>query len=116
MDNIALIATAEAESAVIATDSLEDRLLAAMRSTRRSWCCTREDDQFMAACEAVARSASEDERRRLNIEIEGMNKIGAMISALQAGVPVDLGAMAAKAETEEKAEPIKLRDLWDQTK
>lgn len=109
MDNVTAIAALEAERAVKPDATLEERLLAAMRNTRHNWICTKEDGQFIAACEAVARSASETERERIKDEIGRMSKATAMLGALSAGIPVDFAAIEAE---EPPDEPLNLRALW----
>lgn len=111
-DTAIAVAVHEAEDAVNPDATLQERLLAAMRATRRSWICTHEDGQFIAACEAVARSATEEERERIEEALGRMSKAAAMLAALSAGVPVDLAAIEAEELPEN---PLKLRALWDKS-
>ena len=110
MNNIVLIAAVEAEHAARAAGdvSIEDRARAAMRATRNHWMATQEEDQFTAACEGLARTATPDELERIEADLRTQQALAAMLN----GVPVDLeAALAARGEVE----PIGLMKLWHET-
>lgn len=111
MNNIVMIAAVEAEGAAQAAEdqSLEGRLRAAMEATKSHWMATKDEDQFLAACEGVARTCSEEERERMETSLRSLQGL----SALMAGVAVDVEALAAQSED---AEPIRLVPLWREVK
>lgn len=115
LSNVALIAAVDAESAVreIPDASLEDRARAAMQAVQNHWMATREEDQFLGACEGLARVASEEERERIVDDLERLGKASGLIHALQAGVPVDWEAMAAEADAVPE-NPLGLRKMWQE--
>lgn len=110
VSNSVLIAAVEAESAArdAGNAPLEDRARAAMRATRGHWLATREDDQFLAACEGLARVCSPEEVERIAAELRAQQALAAILS----GVPVDLDAAVAQRE---EHEPIGLMLLWRET-
>lgn len=101
------IAIADAQTAVKAGDSLEDRLRAAMGRTHGHWLITDEDEQFRAAIGAVMLDASEDERERLEAEIHKLKTLSALVS----GVPVDMD----RVNSADDPEPVGLMKLWKTT-
>lgn len=121
MSTIVAIAAVEVRAAVedlVAKQpeaSLEDRAQAAMKNARRSWCCTGEKEQFLAACEGLYATASEDEQERIREDLEALGRVSALLNALSAGIPVDLEAMAAQAEEQKPSNPLGLRRLWQET-
>jgi hypothetical protein len=52
------------------------------------------------------------ERDRIERSAQALNKVGAMLKALQAGVPVDIEAMATEKQDEDI---IPLNKLWHDT-
>jgi hypothetical protein len=112
VNNIVLIAAVKAEEAARAAGDvpLEDRARAAMRAVQNHWLATKEEDQFLAACEGLARTVTAEERERIEDDLHRLNKVGALLQALQAGVPVDIEAMAA--DTPPPENPLGLRRLW----
>lgn len=96
------IACTEASSHVDPAAPLVDRFNAAMKATYRHWMATSEDDQFMAAIEAVYLTATAEERDRIEAELRALRDLGALLS----GVPVDLDQLATTEN------PIGLRALW----
>lgn len=111
MDNVVLIAAVEADHAAeTAGPTVEEKVKAAMKATRGHWMATREEDQFLAACEGAARHLGEDERARMVETIRIMNALGSAVS----GVPVDFGALIPENE-EDRIEPYPLRKWWEET-
>src|SRR4051812_31782916 len=111
MNNLVLIAAVDAQHAAERAGdvSLEDRARAAMAATRHHWMATREEDQFLAACEGLARAVTDEERQRIEDDLRRLGKVSGLLNALAAGVPVDFDAL----EVEEPPEnPLGLRKLW----
>lgn len=108
MNNLIGIAVTEAKIALEkhADDTLEDQFRAAARSTFRHWMVTDEQQQFMAACEALYAVASAEDKERIKSELESLRDLAALLS----GVPVDLERMSERQE--DAPEPIGLRGLW----
>lgn len=103
------IASTEARSVVALMppeSSIEDRFRTAMKATFRHWMATDENDQFIAACEAVYATATEDEQERIKVELRSLADANALLS----GVPVDFDAIAERIPTN----PIGLRKLWQE--
>ena len=120
MDTVTLIAATEVAGALRGKENLplEERARIAMIEARRSWCCTQEQEQFAAACEGLARSATPEEVERIKADLEGLQRASALINALQSGVAVDWEAMAEQVDAEaeeDRPEPLKLRALWQET-
>lgn len=113
MSNVVLIAAIEARSAVqaIPDASIEDRARAAMRAVQNHWMATREEDQFLAACEGLAQTATPEEFERIKDDLERQSKAGAVLQALAAGVPVDFDALDVPEPAENH---LGLRKLWEE--
>lgn len=107
-----LIATSEARHACRGEPDITERLKKAMRACRDHWMETNEANQFKSAIAAAMLESAGDERTRIERSAAALNKLGAMIQALTAGVPVDLEAMAAEPKQDDL---IPLRTLWDET-
>ena len=91
---------------------LDARLKKAMKAARNHWMVTDENAQFKGAlAAALMETADEAERDRIIRSARALNRIGALISALQSGVKVDLEAMAAEKADDDL---LPLRDLWAQ--
>ena len=112
MNNIVLIAAAEAETAAReAGGTLENRLRAAMGATARHWMATDEGDQFNAAMEGCARTCDPDEMERMLAEMRRLQRLEGLLS----GLPVDAERIAADQEAE-TAEPLKATAMWREIK
>lgn len=105
------LAITEAKSSLVATDSLEDQLRAAMQVTRNHWMCTDEDEQFRAAIGAVMLHYGEEseEYKRLSSEMAKLRKVNAFLQAAQAGLSVDLSLLP---DEDNQYEPIGLLGMW----
>lgn len=103
IDNLILLVSAEAGTAIDPDDPLEDRCRAAMKAVQHHWMVTDEDRQFKGAVAAVySASTDPDERNRIQAELESLRDLAALMS----GVPVDLGAARPLDN------PIGLRRIW----
>lgn len=110
--NVVLIAAADAEMAAQAAGpELEDKLRAAMQATASHWLTTNEDEQFLAACEGVARCCKAADRERIVVSLRLLQSLSAAVS----GVPVDFARLVAKDE-DERVEPAPLKRIWDEVK
>jgi hypothetical protein len=74
---------------------------------------TDENTQFKAALVAAASVSDGEERDRITRSSRALAKVASMLQALQAGVPVDIEAMAAEKQDDDL---IPLRKLWDETR
>lgn len=100
LNNCVLIAITQIAEDVVPTKKLRTRLRAAMQDARKHWAITNEDDEFRAAIGAVLVKATDDEKTRINNELQ-------VLKALNAGGNingVDLGE-----------NPIGLLKLWKET-
>ena len=111
--DVALIVAAEARSACSGEPNITKRIKKAMRASRGHWMATNETDQFRGAIAAAILESEGAEKDRIERSAKKLNQLGAVLSALQAGVPVDLEAMAAE---QSDADLLPLRKLWDDTK
>lgn len=111
MNNIVLIAAMDAQSAAenLKDASLEERARAAMDAVRHHWMATREEDQFLAACEGLARTATPEEMERIEDDLRRLAKVSGLLNAMSAGVPVDWDSMEADEPLEN---PLGLRKMW----
>lgn len=110
---VAMIAAAEARSSCANEPNITERIKKAMRACHGHWMATSEPEQFRAAVAAAMLESPEDEKDRIARSAKALNKIGAMLQALQAGVPVDFEGMAAEKQDEDL---LPLRKLWDETR
>lgn len=83
---------------------IDDRFRVAMKVTYRHWMATNEEDQFLAACEAVYSTATEEEQERIKAEVQSLRDLSAMME----GVPVNFEELAERVPVD----PIGLRKLW----
>lgn len=112
MDNVVLIAAQEAETAARgANPDLESQLRAAMTATSTHWLATKEDDQFLAACEGVARICEPEDKVRIESALRFLRSLASAAS----GVPVDFAALIPEDE-EDRIEPAPLKRIWDEVK
>lgn len=98
---LALVAT-EAREAIKNETTLENRLRTAMKAAANHWMVLDRDTQFRGAVAAVYEVSDEDDRQRIEQELDALKFINAMLS----GVPVDMDRRP-KAEN-----PIGLTKLW----
>lgn len=104
-DNLIAIAMVEPTSALeqLADDApLADRFRCAFKAVQRHWMVTDPEKQYRAAVGAVYTLASEDERERIEAEMQSLNALNAMLS----GLPIDLD----RVETPD--DPIGIMKLW----
>jgi hypothetical protein len=113
-DNLIWIAAAEAEDAARerAGEPVEARARAAMEAVQDHWILRDEDGQFKAALVGLLRSCSPEETERVEAEVRKMGRLAAMLTAAEAGVPVDLEGLAAQNEAEPEMEPLGLVRIW----
>lgn len=109
MDGAMLIAVHEARSACKGEPDLMERIRKAMCACRDHWMETNEDKQFRSAVAAAVLESEGDERDRIERSARSLNRLGAVLNALQAGVPVDLESMAAE---EPQKDIIALSKMW----
>lgn len=108
-----MIMVTEAKHAIDSCDSkdIEDLIRAAMEATYNHWMCLDEDLQSRAAIGAVLMSdkVSEGDKERIQAELATHQAL----QALASGVPVDVEAMAKRAE---ETSLIGLTNLWEEVK
>lgn len=112
MASIVMIAAAEARGQCKDEPDVIERVKKAMKACRNHWMVTDENEQFRAAVAAAMLESDPVERERIERSAQALNKVGAMLKALQAGVPVDIEAMAAEKQDEDI---IPLNKLWHDT-
>ncbi len=103
------IAATEAMHACKDEPDLIERIRKAMRACHDHWLVTDERLQFMAALAAAHQASEGAERDRLERSSKAVNRVSAMLSALQAGVPVDVEAMSAEKPDDDL---IPLNKMW----
>lgn len=117
MSNIIALASMDAQSAIeeIPDAALEERARAAMLAVQHHWLATQEEDQFMAACEALARTATPEERDRIIEELRRLKRAASVLNALMAGVPVDMEAVEIQVEEDDPDfVALDLRGIWSE--
>lgn len=82
-----------------------------MEVTASHWLATNEDDQFLAACEGVARCCDAGDRERIEFGLRFLRSLAAATS----GVPVDFASLVAEDEAE-RVEPAPLKRIWNEVK
>ena len=107
---LAAIVAVEAREACKGEPDLTERIKKAMRAARQNWMAPPEAEQFRGAIAAAMSESEGEERELIRRSAEALGKLGAMLQALQAGVPVNFEAMEPPA-----ADTIPLRKLWDET-
>ncbi len=104
-----MIAVHEARSACKGEPDITKRIQKAMKVCKDHWMETNQDNQFRAALAAAIMESDEPEKDRISRSSHALGRLGAMLNALQAGVPVDLEAMAAEKRDEDL---LPLTALW----
>lgn len=108
-DVVASICAMEGREACKGEPDLMKRIQKAMKACRNHWMVTDETQQFRAAIAAAILESSGEERERIERSAKELNRVGAMLSALKAGVPVDIEAMEPPAE-----DVIPLTAMWSE--
>lgn len=103
------IAIHEAREACKGEPDIIERLKKAMKPCRNHWMETNEQNQFRSALAAAMLESNEADKDRIGRSSRALNKLSAMLGALQQGVPVDIEAMAAEPRDEDL---LPLMDLW----
>lgn len=99
---------------------LEGRVKTCMRSARDgniNWMGTNEDGAFRAALGAAMLLSDDGERHKIERSVRAMTKAAAMLTSMQAGVPVDLEQMLADQEADlaEGGKYLPLQEWWQET-
>jgi hypothetical protein len=114
VDGGMMIAAMEAQHACKGEPDLMERIKKAMRACIDHWMETNEANQFRAAVAAVILESDGAEKERVERSAAALNRLGAMLQAMQAGVAVDLETELAE---QPKAEDlIPLRSIWEEIK
>ncbi len=113
------IAITEAQGAVERMDegsTLEDRLLKAMKATKRHWLVTDDNQQFLCGIGAVLvfYGSGSEEHARISDELDGLKKIAAIQQAATAGLSVNIPDEYLKEVKDKK--PIGLLKIWHSIK
>lgn len=102
---------AEVRDKLAELKTAEDMLAVTFKAAKNHWMFTDDQTQFKGAIGAAMIGLGEgDERDRLTRSFQALSKASAVLAALQAGVPVDLEAMAA--ERPAKEDVIPLAKMW----
>jgi hypothetical protein len=112
-DAVLAIAASDARSACKGEPDIMERIRKAMKACKNHWMETNENNQFRAAVAAAILESSGDEKDRIERSAKSLNKVGAMLNALRAGVPVDIEAMACDDNFDDM---IQLMKIWNETK
>ncbi len=106
MNNCVLIGITEIKQSMDNAASIEDRFKSAIKQAKNHWLVTNEDDQLKMAIGAVLVTATEDEKERINKELDTIRTMNAAIG----GVPIDLESLDMNYE------PIGILKLWGEIK
>lgn len=93
--NSVVIAIEEIKSKLDTTKPFLDNIPIAMKEAQNHWLVTDEEERFKSACGALLLIADEENKNRLENELQGLRAI----SSMQSGVPVDLEAMMKQMDT-----------------
>jgi hypothetical protein len=108
MSNTLMIAAMETR-AILKEKSfatLEEKLRAAMELTKDHWMAVDENERFQAAVGAVLCDASQEDKARIQAELQPLKMLGAAAQ----GIPVDFSQMVVPEN------PIGLMKLWHEVK
>lgn len=108
-----ILAVHDARDACRGEPDVVERLRKAMRACHDHWMETVEDNQFRSAVAAATLESEGAERDRIVRSAQALRKMAAALTALSAGVPLDLEAMLAEPRDEDL---IPLTQLWHETK
>ncbi len=103
---------AELRAGVDSKQPLEERLKVAMRRALKHWLVFDEEGQFKMAVGAVLIEATEEEQKRMNLDLKFLLTISAAVS----GVPVDFGRLVEEMGEDSPTKAVGLRKLWDEVK
>jgi hypothetical protein len=106
------IAATEARAACKGEPDVIERIKKAMKACRNHWMVTDENEQFRAAVAAALLESNGEEKDRIERSAKSLSRVSAMLKAMQAGVPVDIEAMAAEPQ---ESDLIPLNKLWHET-
>lgn len=111
-DTMIAIVASEARGAMPKDGDLKAKAEAAMRSAANHWKVLDPEVQFKGALAALLQEypMGTPEHERLLAEIGAMRKLAAIITASQAGIPLDLAAIAENPTPE--FERIGLAAMW----
>ena len=112
--NTVLLVASEAKIALSPDKSLEDNLLAAMKSARNNWMAPSDDDALNGAVAGTMMFYGEGtpEYERLSRDFKMLKKVNAALHAAMSGVPVDFSDLIDQEEQDNANEPIKFMNLW----
>ena len=108
-----LIAVLEARGACKGEPDVIERIKKAMRKCKGHWMEVDESNQFKSAIVAAVLESEGQEKDRIERSSRQLGRLSAVMTALQAGVPVDLEAMAAEKMDDDI---IPLMALWHEIK
>lgn len=104
-----VIAVHDAREACKGEPDISKRIDKAMRAVKNHWMELDKQNQFRSALAgAIMESGAEDKDRILR-SMDALRKVSTMLSALQAGVPVDLEAMAKEPQADDI---LPLNQMW----
>lgn len=87
MDSASIVAI-EARHACKGEPDLMERIKKAMKASRNHWMVLDEKDQFRGAIAGALLESEGEESDRIERSAKALNRIGALIQAMQAGLPV----------------------------
>lgn len=104
------IAVADIRPACKDEPDLIERIKKAMRKAQHFFMSTDDDLRLKGALGAALLESSGEQKAALETSIRSLSRVSAVMHALQAGVPVDLEAMAKEQEGE--PDPLPLMAWW----
>lgn len=112
LENSIMVGIAELRTNIDPKQPLEERLKVAMRAALKHWLIPDEESQFKMAIGAVLIEATEEEKKRMNLDLKFLGAMSAAVS----GVPVDFGRLVEEMGEDSLTKAIGLRKLWDEVK
>lgn len=103
---VAIDAESRAKSDLAKFDDVEAVLRACMRGAKNHWMVTNQEDQCRGAIAACHKLVDEAGKARIEASLNQLQALNALMS----GVPVDLDALAKKAE--DAPEPLPIAKIW----
>jgi hypothetical protein len=106
-----VIAVHEAREACNGEPDLVKRIEKAMRAVHNHWMETNRDNQFRSALAAAMLESDVADQDRIRRSMDALRKVGALINAMQAGIPVDIEKLAAEDRAAD--DPLPLNKMWN---
>jgi len=113
ISNSLMIGITELENQIDHSKPLKEKMLDAMKLALDHWLVIEDEEQFKAAVGAVLIKATEEEKEKINNQLQMLKTLSAVLS----GIPVDIEAVMKDMPKDEKEEDkLILNSIWKQAK